>query len=804
MMFRRVFRWVAACAVVALAACGGGGGDAGTPLLGGGTNSTSSSVTAADLVLVLSATSIATNGSETAVATVTAIDANRNVVTGVPVTITVNANGVVTPSGTKTGTAGTLTASIGVGSDRTVRTMTITATSGSLTKTATLDVRDAGGTGSTAADLILTLSASSIANNGTQTVTATATALDAKRNVLSGADVAISVDANAVLVPSASVTDTKGVVTGAIGIGSDTSNRTITVTARSGSLTRTALLQVSNAVVTSSPTASDLSLSLSASSLNNGGTNTITATATAVDVNRNALAGIPITISVDSSAVATVSGSSTNSQGQVTAAVGIGADRSNRVVTVTATSGTLTRSASFAVVGADLKASLSPRVNAGSVGNQIEYTLLDTNALPMVGQTISVTAPGLTSANGKTDINGKYVYTYTAPSANFTVTASAAGATRESSIEVGTGTVDPAPSLPQSASVTPTPSVVSVNATGSTTNQVELRALFYGANNQPIPRVRVRFDLDGNANNTDGTISWLGGTYAYSDASGVARATFTPGQRASPTNGVSVRICYDTSDFDTSTCPSDKQARATLTVTQEALAVNIRTNELIKEGAAKLTYIKEFVVMVVDSAGQAKADILITPSVDLPAYYKGNYQWSGTLNRWVQNVTLANTENYQWDDTNRRWTRGASTTQPQCPNEDANRNGVREAGSVSTTPTLALDDFVSRQEDLSWNGELDPRKSDVAIKMVSSAKTDANGLAVVQIEYGKSLATWVDFVITVTASGVSGTEARARYAGLLYGLGNLPPDADSLTTEKVRPAYVISPYGQSTTCQDAR
>jgi hypothetical protein len=776
--------------VVALAACGGGGGDAGTPLLGGGPGGTSSSVTAADLVLVLSAPSVATNGSETAVATVTAIDANRNVVAGVPVTITVNANGVVTPSGTKTGTAGTVSASIGVGSDRTVRTMTITATSGSLTKTASLDVRDAGGTGSTAADLILTLSSASIANNGTQTVTATATALDAKRNVLSGADVTISVDANAVLLPSAAITDTKGVVTGAIGIGSDTSNRTITVTARSGSLTRTALLQVSNAVVTSTPTAADLSLSLSASSLNNGGTNTITATATAVDANRNALAGIPVTVSVDSSAVAAVSGATTNTQGQVTASVGIGADRSNRVVTVTATSGSITRSASFSVVGAELKASLSPRVNAGSTGNQIEYTLLDTNALPMVGQTISITAPGLPAANGRTDLNGKYVYTYTAPSANFSVTASAAGATRDSTVEVGSGAVDPAPSVPQSASVTPTPSVITVNAPGSATNQVELRALFYGANNQPIPRVRVRFDLDGNANNTDGTISWLGGTYAYSDASGVARATFTPGQRSSPTNGVTVRICYDTFDFDVATCPAERQAKTTLTVTQEALSVSIRTNEFIKDGAAKLTYIKEFVVMVVDSAGQAKADVLITPSVDLPAYYKGYYVFDALQSLWVQIPTLANTEKYAWSTD--RWVNvgpviTAAGERAQCPNEDYNRNGVREQSATGT------------QEDLNGNGSLDPRKSDVAIKMVGSNKTDANGLAIVQIEYGRDLATWVDYVITVTAAGVSGTEARAKYLGLTGGNGALPPSAEALAA-KTTPAFGVSPYGRATVC----
>ena len=793
-----LLRWMAALALLALGACGGGGGDAGTPLLG--TKAAASAVTASDLVLVLSAANVASDGSETVTATATAIDANRNAMSGIPVIISVNANAIATPKETTTTSAGVVTAGIGIGADRSVRTITVTAISGSITRTANLLVRDTTTSSTVASDLILTVSAVNISNSGSQTVKATATALDGKRNVLPGVDVSLSVDANAVLAASGTTTSATGVVTGDVGIGNDRTNRVITVTARSGSLVKTAQVQVTDLAGAGPPTAADLSLVLSASKLSNGGTSTIAATVTAVDGNRNALSGIPVTMKVDGLAVVEVVPSGTlvtNTQGQFKANIGTGADRSNRVVTVTATSGALTRSASFIVEGADLRAALSPRVNAGSVGNQVEYTLVDTNALPMVGQTVSVTAPGLPAASGTTDANGKYIYTYTAPASSVTITAVAAGASRVSTVEVGSGAIDAAPSTPQSATVTPSPSVVSVNAAGSTSNQVELRALFYGANNQPIPRVRVRFDLDGNANSTDGVISWLGGTYAYSDTSGVARATFTPGLRASPTNGVSVRICYGINDFDVATCPNE--ARATLTVVQEALSVSIRTNELIKEGSAKLTYIKEFVVMVVDSAGQAKADVLITPSVDVPGFYKGFYSWNGL--RWVQTMTLATSENYQWDGTARAWLQGAVTTQPTCPQEDVNRNGVREA-----TPFVmggAVPALAAREEDLNWNGELDSRKSDVAIKLVGSAKTDANGLAIVQIEYGKNLGSWVDFVITVTASGISGTEARARYIGSRYGLGSLPTPGDALSDENVAPAFVVSPYGRSAICTDA-
>ena len=758
----------AAALVLALAGCGGGGGGSGSAPFGSGSGAGTGTGTgggttvvapsATDLVLVLSANSVSNTGSETVVATATAIDGNRNTIAGVPVVVSVNSNAVATPKTAVTDTAGRLDATIGIGADRSARTVTVTATSGSISKTALLTVQDAGGAigGTPPSDLLLNLTAATIANNGTQTVTANVTALDAKRNVLPGVVVAVSVNQGATVAPAGTATNTAGVLSAAIGTGGNSTNRIITVTAVAGALTRTAQLQVVDAPSTAAPVAADLSLSLSSSSLSNNGSSTIVATAVAVDSKRNALAGIPVTYSVDSSAVAIVSGPATNTSGAVTANIGVGADRSNRVVTVTASSGTLTRSASFVVTGAALTASFAPLVDAGTTNNQIEFRLVDANSAPMAGQTVNVSAPGLVAASGTTDLNGKYTYSYNAPAAaaNLTFTATAAGDSRSVAVGVQTGGAVPAASeLPRSASLTPTPSVVTVNAVGNNSNQVELRALFLGANNQPVKNVRARFDLAGNANNSDGVVSWLGGAYAYSDSTGVARATFTPGQRSSPTNGVTVRVCFDTVDFPVNTCDASKQASATLTVTSEALSVNIRTNELIKIGVATLTYIKEYVVMVVDAAGQAKADVQITPSVDLSNSIKGFYVWDGT-----------------------RWTRALNPV-TRCTNEDINRNGVLEAG-----------------EDINGNGALDPRKADVAIKMVNSARTDANGLAIVQIEYGKSLASWVNYDITITASGISGTESRALYSG------ELPVEAAALTREDVPPAFVVSPYGISTSC----
>lgn len=650
-----------------------------------------------------------------------------------------------------------------------------------------------GGSTGSVADVVIEPEADSIPNTGAKTLEVTITVVNADRVGLKDIPVSVSIDNDAIVSASTAKTDASGKLTATVGIGSNRSNRTLTLTARAGSVTKTAAIQVVTDPNSTTPVAADLALVLSAPSMTNSFSSTVTATATAVDSNRNVVAGIPVTFAVNAGATVAAAGTKTDDKGELKATVGIGSDRSNRVITLTATSGTLVRTATLVVNGAKLTASSSPLIVAGSSGNEIRYRLVDFNALAMGGQGITVSGNGLPTVTGTTDQNGYFTYTFTAPTSPglLEIVASAAGdqLSQVLTVSPASAAIAPAPEMPQSVSVTPTPSVVSVNTVGSTSNQVELRVLAVGAGNKPIPRVRVRFDLAGNATNSDGVVSWVG-NYAYTDDNGIARGTFIPGQRSSPTNGVTIRACYATTDFGTpsSGCTGAASATtATVTVASEALAVNIRTNELIKSGAAELTYIKEFVVMVVDAAGQAKPDVQITPSVDLDGYYKGFWAWSEADSQWVRFMTLAIDESYRWNGTSWEKTTGV----PRCPNEDVNRNGVREA---PVWDGIAPSTLAARQEDMNWNGDLDPRKSDVAVKMVGASKTDANGLAILQIEYGRNLASWVDYTITVTASGVSGTEARARYSGNLHYPGS------AITNKTVAPAFADNPYGRATSC----
>jgi len=497
------------------------------------------------------------------------------------------------------------------------------------------------------------------------------------------------------------------------------------------------------------PVASNLTLVLSADSLPNNGTDTITATATATGAGGVTLASIPVTFSVDSNALATVSGTSTDDMGVVTAQIGIGADRANRAITVTATSGSLSRTATFQVVGATLSATPLPAVIAPGATGTVDFRLVDSNSNPMGAQTIVVNGVNGVEVSGSTDVNGSYSYAYTAPTSGGSVdvraTAGGVSTTQTVLVQSGTGTIPPASIAVQSASLAASPSVVAVN-TSATSNRSELRALFVGAGNAPVQNVRVRFDLAGDANSIGGSLT-SGSNVVYSDANGVATTAYVPGSRFSPTDGLTVRACWSANDFAAGTCPN--AATATLTVVSDALSVSIFTDALIQ--VVDQSYIKTYTVQVVDSSGSAKGGVEISKSVDILRYFKGEWQVSG--DKWVK------------------------VQRASCDNEDLNRNGVLEVYSNGAV------------EDANSTGKVEPRKADVGISFVGSSSTDANGQVKLQISYGQNVASWLEFNILVAASGVAGTEGRTSYQGVL------PVLAAAISDPNVEPAFRQGPYG---------
>lgn len=523
-------------------------------------------------------------------------------------------------------------------------------------------------------------------------------------------------------------------------------------------------------------------IALSDVALQNSPTTSLTATITVVDAGNAVVAGVPVSVSVNTDAEVIASASSTDASGQLTATVRVGVNRSNRQVVLTArvTGTDIAGTATFNVVGATMTGTATSGIVTPGQQGTVTFRVLDAASNPIINERISVTATGgLAGVEGVTLNDGTYQYAFTAPAQNGTLTIAGRAAGLEASVQVnvqsdsssippvGAGSV-------KSATVSANPSVVAVNSTG-TANSVTVRALFVGDNNARIPNVRVRFELP-DPNLVGGTLD-SGSNIVYSNASGFAETIYRPGAVPSPTDGVTVRACwgYNDAEMAVTPCPANRTAEARLTVVSDALRVTIGTDELV--GLSTGTYTKQFAVLVLDAAGRAKADVDITPSIDLLGFYKGYYVFDPIQDVWVQIVT---TQDGPYEFQGGAWVDvGDANTLPVCPNEDFNRNGVREDG-----------------EDINGNSALDP--AGVTITNVTTSKTDADGKAIVRIEYSRDRATWIDYQITITAT-VAGSEGKAVYTGALYGQGNLPAPGSAVSNENVFPAFGISPYGRGNT-----
>lgn len=135
--------------LVALVGCGGGGGSAGTPATGTGSTNPTGTVTntvtavvAADFIFELDKQTIASAGNDKVLLTILAVDANRNVVANVPVSVAVDNGGVFssTAVGTVTNASGQFSGNITVGGNKSNRTVNAKILVSGIEKTASIQV----------------------------------------------------------------------------------------------------------------------------------------------------------------------------------------------------------------------------------------------------------------------------------------------------------------------------------------------------------------------------------------------------------------------------------------------------------------------------------------------------------------------------------------------------------------------------------------------------------------------------------------------------------------------------------------
>lgn len=397
-----------------------------------------------------------------------------------------------------------------------------------------------GTTGPTAADLVVTLSGSTLPTDGTGSVLVTVYAVDAKRNTIADVPVSISVDQNALVSTTATKTDASGVVTGTVRIGSDQSRRTITVSAASGAITKTAQITV----VTPSPTGTTngpaLTVALSATQITPAVGSTVTVqlrSATGV-----AMPDVVVSLATGRGNLASLSVATvrTDANGQATAQLTAGTSGITGAdyVTATAAIGSVTVGAqqAFTVVGALPTLTVNPAavtLRLSQPAPEVTATLRNAAGNPVANQIVSF-APSssanftATPESSPTDANGIARSTLklnaaagtTSSTDTLRVTASFAEQALAGNVVVQIVAESP------TATMTLSSSNISASTTSSTAS-----VLVRDVAGNPVSGQLVQFSSQ------FGLVKFDAST-ALTDATGVARVTVTPA--TSTSNGADV------------------------------------------------------------------------------------------------------------------------------------------------------------------------------------------------------------------------------------------------------------------------
>lgn len=523
------------------------------------------------------------------------------------------------------------------------------------------------------------------------------------------------------------------------------------------------------------PTVASFIYQLDKPAITNTGSDKAVLTVTALDASNNPVSGVNLSVSVDTGIYTPVS-ATTDSSGQASGNISIGANKANRNITASITLGGQSAKAVVAVTGSQIALTPVPATPAPGTSTRIDIKVTDANGTGIPNSTVQLSGSLGFTGNFTTDNTGNASATLGAVPATagtYSIDASALGvqATRAVQVAGSAGSGIPNAVGPISAvSLAIVPNTIAPNSTGSTTNRAGLKATFLNASNQAIQNVRVRFVIDPPQLGSGEALS-TGDATVYSDVNGDAIADYIAGTRSSPTNGITIRACYGTTDADVNgVCPNS--VTKTLTVASQPLAITLGDNNLLERGNFGLTYIKKFDVAVADAAGNAVPNASVSASVDITHYGKGGFGYASTTGSvtGTYQITFNNPPNITTDVSSVSTVVPSPTTgNVWCVNEDNNRNGFLDAG-----------------EDRNGNGTLEPRKADVILSFVGSNTTAANGRMTIQVEYPQNVATWLAYTVKVTTNvaGSEGTDQKSYITSFIEG-------------DEKNGSFLTAPYGAS-------
>jgi hypothetical protein len=518
-------------------------------------------------------------------------------------------------------------------------------------------------------------------------------------------------------------TDANGVASAKFSAGADKSNRPAAITVTSGGVSGVVNVSVVGTTLSiSGPTTLTLgdSASLSVKAVDSRNVAIPNLTLTAASSLGNGLSGSSVT--TDGQGNASVTYTATSAGADMFSFSGAGAADS-RTITIS---------------GEDFKfVSPSPSTQVAVATPQVLTVRYLKNGAPQSGVqiTFAATAGQLSQASMLTNALGEASVSITSMSAaasTVQASLSQAGTVASATLPLQFVATNPANLVLQVS-----PGSIAPNAAGSTTQQAQLQARVTDANGNPVANRTVNFSRD--ADPSGGNLSQPS---AVTDLNGLATVQYVAGPQSTANNGVVLRATV---------AGTAVTHTATLSVNQTALFIALGTGNVISNIDPQ-TYKKDWVVYVTDSNGIAVPGVTLTIRVLPTLYRKG---------------VLAFDEG---------WGYALGGVSPWCANEDANQNGILDAG-----------------EDLNGNGSLEP--GNVISVTPGTLQTDANGRATISLIYAESYVPWVEVRLSATAL-VSGTESKKESVFVVDGL------ASDFSSETNPPAGVVSPFGTGLSCSD--
>ena len=608
-----------------------------------------------------------------------------------------------------------------------------------------------------AATIQVSVSLPQILSTSTSTSDVTAVVLDASGQAVSGKVVTFSSgnDPTAYYTKLVATTDANGVATATLNIGSNQTNRTITVTVAADQAKGTTPVVVTGTTIIIS---GNTSLALNAST---------TLTASVKNSAGVAVPGVALTMtSANGNTIGNKSGTpagTSDANGQVTFSVT--AKSATTPDTITVTGGGATQTQALAITATSSSFAFTAPITIVPpattpeilVNTATPVSVLWTNiAGPVVGSLVNFYATrgalsggdttastDLTDGTGTATVNILSAYT-----GSSTISANGPGNTPSALLNVVFVTNTAATITAQAS-----PNTIGVNASGTTTNQSVISVVVRDAALNLVKNANVAFNLTSDPSN--GTLS---SPVAVTDISGTASVNYIAGGSATAVNQVLITATVDS--VGTNVLVSPISTTTTLSVGSQPYFVRLQTDNTVAGGGPSSSqYTKSYYALVTDSLGHAVPNAQlnftlrpVTPSA--PSFFKGSY--TKGLNTWVQSISQS------------------------CASEDSNSNGIR--------------DLLPTDEDLNGNNQLDPYG--VAV-VNATAVTDATGYATAAITYNKGYANWVRLVL----------EARTQVTGndppSLVTV-DLPGAAIDYSDTNVAPPGFISPWGSSVNCNDIK